>query len=87
MKYLVTLTEVTGCTVEVEAESQSQAELQVLEMARCGTLPCNLEVIERSANGEPVQPAPSGLGPVPESAAECEYGDDEYQWRLRQAGL
>ena len=25
--------------------------------------------------------------PVPESAAECEFGQDEYQWRLRQAGL
>lgn len=25
--------------------------------------------------------------PVPESAAECEFGDAEYQWRLWQAGL
>lgn len=25
--------------------------------------------------------------PVPRSAAECEFGDAEYQWRLHQAGL
>lgn len=25
--------------------------------------------------------------PVPESADECEFGDEEYQWRLWQAGL
>lgn len=24
--------------------------------------------------------------PVPESAQECEFGDEEYQWRLWQAG-
>ena len=27
------------------------------------------------------------LDPVPESVDECEFGQDEYQWRLRQAGL
>ena len=53
MKYLVTLTEVTGCCVEVEAESQGQAEQQVLEMCRCGTLPCQMEVIERVTSSEP----------------------------------
>lgn len=25
--------------------------------------------------------------PIPESAAECEFGDEEYQWRLRRAGF
>ena len=25
--------------------------------------------------------------PVPESAEECEFGDEEYQWRLWQAGF
>lgn len=25
--------------------------------------------------------------PIPESVDECEFGDDEYQWRLWQAGL
>lgn len=32
-------------------------------------------------------PRPSGPEPIPESVDECEFGDDEYQWRLRQAGL
>lgn len=35
----------------------------------------------------PAVPAHTGLGPVPESAEECEFGDMEYQWRLREAGL
>lgn len=25
--------------------------------------------------------------PLPDSAADCEFGQDEYQWRLRQEGL
>lgn len=25
--------------------------------------------------------------PVPRSVDECEFGDEEYQWRLRQAGI
>lgn len=33
------------------------------------------------------QPPGAGLGPVPESRDECEFGDAEYQWRLQQAGL
>lgn len=33
------------------------------------------------------KPTYTGLDPVPESAEECEFGDEEYQWRLRQAGL
>lgn len=41
----------------------------------------------RHAAKQALPPAHTGMGPVPESAGECEYGQDEYQWRLRQAGL
>lgn len=34
-----------------------------------------------------LSPAPIPPEPVPESADECEFGDEEYQWRLWDAGL
>ena len=43
-----------------------------------------LDAIERGDWPPSAEPSPE---PVPESAAECEFGDAEYQWRLWQAGL
>jgi hypothetical protein len=37
-------------------------------------------------SNDPRRPA-RHADPVPESADECEFGDEEYQWRLWQAGL
>lgn len=58
---------------------------------RVGGVLCNV-VYERHGQATrkrfvPVQSVGAGLGPVPESRDECEFGDAEYQWRLQQAGL
>lgn len=45
------------------------------------------EVMTRLTTQPATNEVSRGLGPVPESAAECEFGDMEYQWRLSQAGF
>ena len=46
-------------------------------------------VLEAYEDGHPhaVADAHRPVEPVPESVDECEFGYDEYQWRLKQAGL
>lgn len=42
--------------------------------------------IRRHEPYEPPHPVSYG-NPLPDSAEQCEFGDDEYQYRLRAAGL
>ena len=48
--------------------------------------PALLEAVLDRLEAEEGFPLPRAE-PMPESPDECEFGDDEYQWRLWQAGL
>lgn len=43
--------------------------------------------VTESYFGKPVPSYAGGLGPLPDSPDECEFGYEEYSWRLKQAGL